>query len=148
MNTRKKQLKVCGHTDNERSQNELLQINNTKECIKVKKVGDRLHYSYMAVPKGRDVPEEFYISKQSMELIQSVARMLKSHYNSDFIPQVSYRNKRKHLFPVPKPYYLQYHNQSFGEHAVRRHMCNRFCVSNKNVLSRLQSENPPTRTGK
>lgn len=98
--------------------NELLQINNTKECIKVKKVGDRLHYSYMAVPKGRDVPEEFYISKQSMELIQSVARMLKSHYNSDFIPQVSYRNKRKHLFPVPKPYYLQYHHQSFSEHAV------------------------------
>lgn len=98
--------------------NELLQINNTKECIKVKKVGDRLHYSYMAVPKGRDIPEEFYISKMSMELIQSVARMLKSHYNSDFIPQVAYRNKRKHLFPEPKPYYLQYHNQSFGEHAV------------------------------
>lgn len=98
--------------------NELLQINNTKECIKVKKVGDRLHYSYMAVPKGRDIPEEFYISKQSMELVQAVARLLKRHYSSDLIPQVAYRQKRKHLFPEPKPYYFQYHNQAFGEHAV------------------------------
>jgi hypothetical protein len=98
--------------------NELLQINNTKECIKVKKVGDRLHYSYMAVAKGRDALEEFYISKQSMELIQTVARMLKNHYNSETIPQVAYRHERKHLFPEPKPYYFQYHHQAFGKNAV------------------------------
>ena len=47
--------------------NELLQINNTKECIHIKKVKEKLHFSFKAIPKGRDSLEEFYISKQTME---------------------------------------------------------------------------------
>lgn len=34
--------------------NELLQLNSTKECIQVKKVKDKFHYSFRAIPKGRD----------------------------------------------------------------------------------------------
>src|SRR5690606_19575229 len=88
--------------------NELLQINNTKECIQVKKINNKLHYSYKAIPKGRDSLEEFYISKQTMEHIQTVSRMLKTHYGSDKIPSVLYRDDRKHIFTKPMPYYFQY----------------------------------------
>lgn len=92
--------------------NELLQISNTKECIQVKKINNKPRYSYNAIPKGRDSLEEFYISKQTMEHIQMVSRMLKEHYNSDKIPSVLYRDKRKHLFPKPMPYYFQYEGKA------------------------------------
>ncbi|WP_339262123.1 site-specific integrase [Lysinibacillus sp. FSL K6-3209] len=98
--------------------NELLQINNTKECIKVKKINNKLHYSYSAIPKGRDSLEEFYISKQTMEHIQMVSRMLKVHYGSDKIPSVLYRDERKHLFSTPLPYYFQYEGKAFKKFAL------------------------------
>lgn len=88
--------------------NELLQINNTKECISVKKLKDKLHFSFKAIPKGRDSLEEFYISKLTMEHIQMVSRFLKESYNQDKIPSVQYRDQRKHLFPEHKPFYFQY----------------------------------------
>ncbi|QRG67402.1 site-specific integrase [Brevibacillus choshinensis] len=106
--------------------NELLQINNTKECIQVKKVKDKLHYSFRAIPKGRDELEEFYINKQTMEYIQIVLRMLKDHYQSDTIPSVEYRHDRKHLLPEPKPYYFQYHNMALNKFGVSA--CIRFLL--------------------
>ncbi|MDF1997325.1 site-specific integrase [Peribacillus frigoritolerans] len=98
--------------------NELLQINNMKQCIQIKKVKERLHYSFYAIPKGRDEVEEFYVSKQTMEIIQTVSRMLKDHYGSGTIPSVKYRYNRKHLFPEPKPFYFQYHNKAFKQDVV------------------------------
>ena len=77
--------------------NELLQISNTKECIQTKLVKEKLHYSFYAIPKGRDIVEEFYVSKQTMQIIQTVSRMLKDHYGGK-IPSVEYRHDRKHLF--------------------------------------------------
>ncbi|UUZ84895.1 hypothetical protein LJK88_15535 [Paenibacillus sp. P26] len=106
--------------------NELLQINNTKGCIQIKKVKDKLHYSFRAVPKGRDEVEEFYISKQTMEYIQIVFRMLKDHYQSDKIPSVEYRDRRKHMFTEPKPYYFQYHNIALKDVALST--CIRFLL--------------------
>ncbi|KZR59358.1 site-specific integrase [Pseudobacillus badius] len=106
--------------------NELLQINNTKQCIRVQKLKERLHYSFYAIPKGRDKPEEFYISKQTMEIIQTVSRMLKDHYGGGAIPSVHYSEERKHLFPKPKPYYFQYHNKSFKKNTV--YSCIRFLL--------------------
>lgn len=97
---------------------ELLQISNTKKCIQVKKINNKLHYSYNAIPKGRDSLEDFYISKQTMEHIQIVSRMLKEHYDSDKIPSVPYRDARRHLFPTPMPYYFQYAGKAFLEHAL------------------------------
>lgn len=99
--------------------NELLQINNTKECIQVKKINNRLHYSYKAIPKGRDSLEEFYLSKQTMEHIQMVSRMLKEHYDSDKIPSVLYRYDRKYLFPTPMPYYFQYAGKALKRDALQ-----------------------------
>ncbi|WP_427110283.1 site-specific integrase [Lysinibacillus xylanilyticus] len=98
--------------------NELLQINNTKECIEVKIVNNKPHYSFKAVPKGRDFLEEFYVSKQTMEHIQTVSRMLKEHYNDDKIPSVHYRHIRKHLFPKPMPYYFQYEGKTLKDVAI------------------------------
>lgn len=98
--------------------NELLQISNTKECIQVKKINNKLHYSYKAVPKGRDSLEEFYLSKQTMEHIQMVSRMLKEHYGSDKIPSVLYREARKHLFPKPMPYYFQYAGKALDKFSL------------------------------
>src|SRR5699024_2243091 len=46
--------------------NELLQISNTKECILIKKVKEKLHFSFKVITKGRDSIEEFYISNQTM----------------------------------------------------------------------------------
>ena len=60
--------------------NELLQISNTKECIRTVKVDNKLRFSFYAIPKGRDELEAFYISEQTMKLIQSVGLMLKTHY--------------------------------------------------------------------
>lgn len=98
--------------------NELLQINNTKECIQVKKVNNKLHYSYKAIPKGRDTLEEYYLSKQTMEHIQTVSRMLREHYKDDRIPSVPYRDERRHLFPQPLPYYFQYAGKSIRKSAL------------------------------
>ncbi|MGY3186904.1 site-specific integrase [Lysinibacillus sp. TE18511] len=98
--------------------NELLQINNTKECIEVKKMNNKLHYSYKAIPKGRDSLEEFYLSKQTMEHIQTVLRMLKAHYSDDKIPSVPYRDERKHLFTIPLPFYFQYAGKALNQFAL------------------------------
>lgn len=97
---------------------ELLQISNTKECIQVKKINNKLHYSYKAIPKGRDSLEDFYLSKQTMDNIQMVLRMLKEHYGSDKIPSVLYRDERKHLFPIPFPYYFQYAGNALNQFAL------------------------------
>lgn len=98
--------------------NELLQINNTKECILIKKVKEKLHFSFKAIPKGRDSLEEFYISKQTMEHIQTVARLLKEHYTVEKIPSVLYRGDRKHFFPKPMPYYFQYEGKAIKKDAI------------------------------
>ena len=95
--------------------NELLQINNTKECILIKKVKEKLHYSFKAIPKGRDSLEEFYISKQTMEHIQTVARLLKEHYAVEKIPSVLYRGDRKHIFSKSVPYYFQYKDKALDK---------------------------------
>ena len=105
--------------------NELLQISNTKECIQTKLVKEKLHYSFYAIPKGRDIVEEFYVSKQTMQIIQTVSRMLKDHYGGK-IPSVEYRHDRKHLFPGEKPYYFQYNHKAFKIHAV--YACIRFLL--------------------
>ena len=47
-------------------------------------VKEKLHYSFYAIPKGRDGVEEFYVSKQTMQIIQTVSRMLKDHYGARF----------------------------------------------------------------
>ena len=79
--------------------NELLQINNTKECIEVKKVNNKLHYSYKAIPKGRDSLEEFYLSKQTMEHIQTVSKMLK-HIMVAIEFQVSYTEIQESTYSI------------------------------------------------
>lgn len=93
--------------------NELLQISNTKECIRTVKVDKKLRFSFHVVPKGRDELEAFNISEQTMKIIQSVGLMLKNHYGTDKIPSVEYRGVRKHLFPKPKPYFFQYYKKAF-----------------------------------
>ncbi|MFC0273736.1 hypothetical protein ACFFIX_20325 [Metabacillus herbersteinensis] len=98
--------------------NELLQISNTKECIRTIKVDNKLRFSLYAIPKGRDELEAFYISEQTMKLIQSVGLMLRTHYGSEKIPSTIYRGDRKHLFPKPKPYFFQYHNKAFKNHVI------------------------------
>lgn len=106
--------------------NELLQLSNTKDCIRTVKVENKLRFSFYAIPKGRDEVEAFYISKQTMKLIQTVGKMLKNHYNSDKIPSVEYRNKRGHLFPIPKPYFFQYNQKAFNDNSV--YSCLRFLL--------------------
>lgn len=103
--------------------NELLQISNTKECIRTVKVDNKLRYSFYAIPKGRDEAEVFYISEQTMKLIQSVGLMLKTHYGTDKIPSVKYRCHRKHLFPKLKPYFFQYHNKALKKDAIWSSLC-------------------------
>ncbi|QED50013.1 site-specific integrase [Cytobacillus dafuensis] len=114
--------------------NELLQISNTRECIRKVKVENKLNYSFYAIPKGRDEVEPFYISEQTMKLIQLVAKLLKDHYGSEKIPSVKYRYSRSHLFPVPKPYFFQYHNNSFTEFTVWA--CLRFLLHGLNFESK------------
>lgn len=98
--------------------NELLQISNTKECIRTVKVDNKLRFSFYAIPKGRNELEAYYISKQTMDLLQSVRLMLQTHYGTNKIPSVKYRGDRKHLFPDAKPYFCQYHNKAFTKDAV------------------------------
>ncbi|MDP5276201.1 site-specific integrase [Chengkuizengella axinellae] len=98
--------------------NEILQLSHTKECIRIIKIGDKLRFSFYAVPKGRDEVEPFYISEQSMKLIQSVSKLLKEHYKNDRIPSVKYSHTRKHLFTKPKPYLFQYNYKALRDHAL------------------------------
>ena len=120
--------------------NELLQINNTKECILIKKVKEKLHFSFKAIPKGRDSLEEFYISKQTMEHIQTVARLLKEHYAVEKIPSNLYRYERKHLFPKPMPYYFQYEGRTMKETSIYSSI--RFLLHG--LIFETQSGNPVT----
>ncbi|MDM5233299.1 hypothetical protein QUF87_19385 [Lysinibacillus pakistanensis] len=53
-----------------------------------------------------------------MEHIQTVSRMLKTHYDNDKIPSVPYGDKRKHLFPTPMPYYFQYAGKALRSDAI------------------------------
>ncbi|MEF9464099.1 site-specific integrase [Priestia megaterium] len=93
--------------------NELLQLNHTPECIKAVEEGSKLHYSFYAVPKGRDEVEAFYVTEQTMKLISKLLKMLKEHYKSKKIPKVKYRYyQRKHIFKEPKPYFFQYHGKA------------------------------------
>ncbi|MGG3471588.1 tyrosine-type recombinase/integrase [Neobacillus pocheonensis] len=98
--------------------NELLQISNTKECIRTFKVDKKLRFSFYVIPKGRDEVEAFFISDQTMKLIQSVGLMLKAHYGTEKIPGVKYSCQRKHLFPKPKPYFFQYHNKALKQKTI------------------------------
>ncbi|WP_251025259.1 site-specific integrase [Bacillus sp. ISL-57] len=98
--------------------NELLQINNSNECIRTVKVDNKLRFSFYVVPKGRDQVEAFYISEQTMKLIQRVGLMLRTHYGTEKIPSVLYRGNRKHLFPKPKPYFFQYHSKALGNDGI------------------------------
>ncbi|MDA1538311.1 site-specific integrase [Bacillus cereus group sp. TH244-1LC] len=97
--------------------NELLQISNTKQCIQTKLVNERMHFSFYAIPKGRDEVEEFYISKQTMEIIQIISKMLIEHYGGK-IPSVRYRHERSNLFPEEKPYFFQYNSKTLTKHGV------------------------------
>ncbi|HFK1475674.1 site-specific integrase [Bacillus pacificus] len=106
--------------------NELLQLSNTKECIRTIRVNNQTRFSFYAVPKGRDIQEPFYISDQTMKLIQIVSNMLREHYNSKKIPSVDYRHNRQHLFPEPKPYFFQYHYKALKENAINS--CIRFLL--------------------
>nr|WP_318241030.1 site-specific integrase [Ureibacillus galli] len=110
--------------------NELLQISYTKECLKSVKIDNKLHYSFYAIPKGRDEVESFYISDQTMKLIAKVIKLLKSHYDNEKIPNVKYYYSRKHLFTNPKPFIFQYHNKAFDNHAV--YSCLRFLLHGLN----------------
>lgn len=110
--------------------NELLQINYTKECLLTVKVDNKLHYSFYAIPKGRDEIESFYISDQTMKLIAKVVKLLKFHYGTEKIPNVNYYYSRKHLFTNPKPYIFQYNNKAFDNHAV--YSCLRFLLHGLN----------------
>ncbi|ASS97561.1 site-specific integrase [Peribacillus simplex] len=98
--------------------NELLQINNSNECIRTVKVDNKLRFSFNVIPKGRDEVEAFYISEQTMKLIQRVGLMLRTHYATEKIPSVLYRGNRKQLFPKPKPYFFQYHSKALENFAI------------------------------
>jgi integrase len=98
--------------------NELLQVSNTRECIRKVKVEDKLKFSFYAIPKGRDEVEAFYISEQTMKLIQLAAKLLKEHYGNKKIPSVKYRGDRSHLFPEPKPYFFQYHKKALNRKTI------------------------------
>lgn len=120
--------------------NELLQINNTKECILIKKVKEKLHFSFKAIPKGRDSLEEFYISKQTMEHIQTVVRLLKEHYAIGKIPSALYRGDRKHIFSKSVPYYFQYADKALDKNGI--HSSIRFLLHG--LVFETQSGNPVT----
>ena len=53
-----------------------------------------------------------------MKLIQRVGLMLRTHYGSEKIPSVKYRENRQHLFPNPKPYFFQYNNKALKKDAI------------------------------
>jgi integrase len=106
--------------------NELLQVNYTKECLIPVKVDNKLHYSFYAIPKGRDKVESFYISDQTMKLIAKVIKLVKNHYGTEKIPSVKYRDSRSHLFPEPKPYLFQYDKKALNKSAI--YSCIRFLL--------------------
>ncbi|GAB1790306.1 hypothetical protein PMEGAPR54_30760 [Priestia megaterium] len=106
--------------------NELLQLSNTKECLKWVKVDNKEHFSFYVAPKGRHQVEPFYISEQTTKLISRVMKMLLEHYKSHKIPKVEYRDDRKHLFKELKPYFFQYHNKAFQKNTI--YACLRFLL--------------------
>lgn len=96
--------------------NELLQISNTKDCIKKYPSGEGYMYSFFAIPKGRTEVEQFYITSETLKIIAKVRKMLFEHYKTEKIPRVVYSYaRRRHLFKEPKPYFFQYHKKAAND---------------------------------
>ncbi|MBE1554687.1 hypothetical protein [Sporosarcina limicola] len=99
-----------------------------------------MHFSFKAIPKGRDSLEEFYISKQTMEHIKTVARLSKEHYSIEKIPSVPYMSDRKHFSPNPMPYYFQYAGKAMKKESI--YCCIRFLLHG--LVFETQSGKPIT----
>lgn len=92
--------------------NELLQISYDKDCCVVtvdKSVSQpRKNYIFRLIPKGREEPENYYLSEEVFKFMSEILKMLRESYKSDSIPEVEYDvDSRKHLLP-PKRYIFQY----------------------------------------
>ncbi|WRU96253.1 site-specific integrase [Priestia filamentosa] len=99
--------------------NELLQLSRTHECLKLVKEGNKVHYSFYVVPKGRDEVEAFYCSEQTFKLMARVYKMLQAHYKSSEIPRVKYRGvRRKQVFTEPRRYFFQYEGKALTEYGI------------------------------
>lgn len=99
--------------------NELLQLNNTKECIVATKVNEDVKYSFYAIPKGRTEVEQYFITTDTMKIITKIRKLLLEHYKTKKIPSVDYGNEaRKHLFKEPKPYFLQYYEKAITRKSI------------------------------
>ncbi|PAE78089.1 hypothetical protein CHH82_00875 [Bacillus velezensis] len=105
-------LAINIYTTNGARVNELLQIEYTKECIKLVQHKSKLIYSFHVVPKGHTDRQEYIVTEDIMKLFSEVREMLKEHYQSDKIPLVPYKlYVREHLFLEPRPYLFQYNGR-------------------------------------
>ncbi|MFP3790841.1 site-specific integrase [Bacillus subtilis] len=128
-------LAVTMYTTNGARLNELLQINNTKECLRFTQHNGRIIYSFFAVPKGRFDLQEFIITKDIINILNEIKMMLKEHYQSEKIPAVKYSyGLRAHLFKEPKPYYFQYNYRSLNGHGLTT--CMMFLLHGMNFRTR------------
>ncbi|MGG0276532.1 site-specific integrase [Bacillus rhizoplanae] len=105
--------------------NELMQISYTKNCLTATNLEGATRYMFYAVPKGRDVPEPYYLSESTMMHINSVREYLMEHYGGK-IPSVLYRGNRSHIFKKPQPYMFQYHGKAMDHIGISA--CMRFLL--------------------
>ncbi|MCY9659510.1 site-specific integrase [Paenibacillus chondroitinus] len=102
--------------------NELLQIAQAKECLVVAEDKNhqppRKNYIFRLIPKGRDEPENYYVTEDVFKLMAEILQLLREQYGSKTIPLVSYEYRvRKHMFGQDK-YLMQYSGRHFDSDVI------------------------------
>ncbi|MDN4106415.1 site-specific integrase [Paenibacillus polymyxa] len=121
---------------------EVLQIKNTKDCFIVKNIieGDQriTRYLFRVIPKGRTEPENFYLSKESVQVIVELKNMLTRHYPNGEIPKIKFKGITGQLLDHESPYLFQYNYKGLNRQDVTA--CMRFLTHG--MLFQDQAGNP------
>ena len=83
-------------------------------------------YMFRAIPKGRDEPAIFYVTKDTFNLIEEILIYLTDeHYNKDSIPTVKFNyRKESGTTRADQPYMFQLYNRHFDD--IDFYHCSKF----------------------
>ncbi|SUV01451.1 phage integrase [Priestia megaterium] len=113
---------------------EVAQIYLGKGCLDQPIITDpktnttKTSYTFRAIPKGRDEPAVFYVTKDTFDLITEIAFYLRDVHYEGSIPEVefNYRNKIEGITRPEQPYLFQFHGKQF-EHKAFSSILNFIC---------------------
>lgn len=102
--------------------NELMQVSLTPECLHTLVVEGTQRLVLRMVPKGSDMPAEYFVGPETQRNLEKVARLLQDHYRlkpGEPLPKVCFdpEHDRSHRFPA-RPYLFQFSGRHLPDQAI------------------------------